>query len=178
MESFDDNFDGNNSDWSYLGLSTGDYPQALPKGTLGGTVFSPPSGLIYDPLQDTSDYQSGGTTRRANRLIDHDSGVDEVNWNPPAGDGYFDGLGGVPHYVGFQIGFDTSTPALNYGWIGVRITDDATASGELIGYAYETQPLTPILLGFHVPEPATMGIAALGGVTMAGAWLGRAFRRK
>ena len=127
-------------------------------------------------MQDTDNYLSGGTIRRANRLIDYDSGVDELGtWDPPAGNGNFLGNEGVIQYLPFQIEFDTSTPAVNLGWIGVRITDDATASGELVGYAYETVPNTPIDMG-AVPEPGTVALAALGSITLCGSWMARRLR--
>jgi len=174
----DNNVDGDNENTAYIVDTLGDYPQSLAKGVLGGTSFSPPAGLQYEDWQDTTNYQGGGTTRLANRLIDYDSGVDAANWNPPpSSPGFFTGQEGVPQYVGFQIDFDDAGP-FHYGWIGVVITDDATASGELIGYAYDDVPLTPVLMGFHIPEPATMGLVALGGVTIASSWLGRKIWRK
>lgn len=187
------NADGEDEDWEYLNDGLGNYPAALPKGFLGRTQFNPPAGLDYDPWQDTTDYNSDGVNpqyiRRANRLIDYDSGVDELTdpnniWDPPAGNGNFLGLGGVPHYIGFQIDFDGgplgggSGGPIHYGWVGVKITDDATASGELIGYGYESTPLTPVHMGHFIPEPATLGIAALGGVTLASSWIGRRLWRK
>lgn len=172
------NMDGNNVSWRYLEDSPGSYPNPLLAGESSGTLLNPPTGFTYESLQDTANYQSGGTTRRANRLIDYDSGVDEAGtWNPPAGNGNFLGSEGIDQYLPFQIEFDTSTPAVNYGWIGVNISDDATASGTLIGYAYETTPLTPISMGV-VPEPGTMVLAALGGVALAGSWVTRSFRKK
>lgn len=174
----DVNMDGNNVSWRYLEDSPGSYPNGLSAGESSGTLLSPPAGLTYESWQDTNDYLGGGTTRRANRLIDYDSGVDEAGtWDPPAGNGNFLGAGGAPQYLPFQIEFDTSSPAVNYGWVGVVITDDATASGELIGYAYETDPLTPIDMGV-VPEPGSMALAALGGIALAGSWVTRSFRRK
>lgn len=174
----DVNMDGNNQSWRYLEDSPGSYPHGLMAGESSGTLLSPPAGFTYEALQDTDNYLGGGTTRRANRLIDYDSGVDEAGvWDPPVGNGNFLGAGGADQYLPFQIEFDTSSPAVNYGWIGVRITDDATASGELIGYAYETDPLTPITMGV-IPEPGTMALAALGGITLAGSWVTRSFRRK
>ncbi len=174
----DVNGDGNNQSWRYLEDSAGSYPNPLLVGESSGTVLAPPAGLTYESWQDTDDYLGGGTTRRANRLIDYDSGVDEAGtWDSPSGNGNFLGNEGVDQYLPFQIEFDTSTPAVNYGWIGVNISDDATASGELIGYAFETDPLTPITMGV-VPEPGTMALAALGGITLAGSWVTRTFRRK
>ena len=172
------NGDGNNQSWRYLEDSPGSYPNPLLVGESSGTLINPPAGLTYESLQDTDNYLSGGTTRRANRLIDYDSGVDEPGtWDPPAGNGNFLGSEGIDQYLPFQIEFDTSSPAVNYGWIGVNISDDATASGTLIGYAYETEPLTPITMGV-VPEPGTMALAALGGVALAGSWITRNIRRK
>lgn len=177
--------DGDNGDWAYAVDTLGDYPVALTKGTFGGTVFDPPPGLQYELWQDSSDYQGDFVDpkyiRRANRLIDYDSGVDELTdanniWSPPPSPpGNFVGLGGVPHYVGVQMDFDDDGP-FYYGWIGVKITDDATASGELIGYAYNTVPARGLAIGHYVPEPTTMAMAGLGGVVIASALLGRRLR--
>src|SRR5262249_43977735 len=34
-----------------------------------------------------------------------------------------------------------------FGWIGIKITNEATATGQVVGYGYETQPGVSILAG-------------------------------
>jgi hypothetical protein len=58
-----------------------------------------------------------------------------------------------------------SAGGVEYGWIGIRITDDATATGEVVGWAYETSG-GPIRAG-QVPEPSGL-LAAISGLFMAG----------
>jgi hypothetical protein len=62
----------------------------------------------------------------------------------------------------------------NYGWIGVRIDNEADATGAVVGYGYETTGL-PILAG-QVPEPGSMLIAAFGSLALIGAGLRRRLR--
>jgi hypothetical protein len=64
---------------------------------------------------------------------------------------------------------------MNYGWIGIRILDEATATGEVVGYAYETVPGTPIAAG--VPEPGTFFTALVGGAALFAGFLWRRVRR-
>ncbi len=76
--------------------------------------------------------------------------------------GNFDGKDG---YVGFQfyIG-DSATP--NYGWAQLDLTNFPLAgdpqSAILVDWAYETTPGLSILTA--VPEPASLGLLALGAV--------------
>jgi hypothetical protein len=61
---------------------------------------------------------------------------------------------------------------LNHGWVGVRITNEADATGEVVGWAYQTIPGVPILAG-AIPEPSTILAALFGSATIAGCFLGR-----
>jgi hypothetical protein len=71
-------------------------------------------------------------------------------------------------YFGIRFG---ATAPYNYGWIQLR---EGTEPGawDLVAYAYETTPDTPIAAG-AVPEPASLSLLALGA---AGAMLRRGKR--
>ena len=68
------------------------------------------------------------------------------------------------------------TGQINYGWIGIRITNAADATGEVVGYGYETTPGIGLLAG-HVPEPTTLFSALFGGVMAVGMFWRRLRRR-
>jgi len=141
----------------------GSYPAALTLGTPIGPLSS------FD-FQEGDNFQSSGKWIRANRLIDEDqtqidqvlggrsaSGV-QVPFNGPN----FTGLGGNVRYLGVKMDLNNANN-INYGWIGIHITNQADATGEVVGYAYETLPNVPILAGdLGVPEPATVCGAFMG----------------
>lgn len=115
------------------------------------------------PLSNGWDFQEGDSfvsshkTIRANRLIDEDNTqIDAANPNPPAGStGQFPplgtpgwiGLSGQTRYLGVRLdlndaghsGFNNDASQYWYGWIGVRITNEADATGDVVGWGYETQ---------------------------------------
>ena len=72
------------------------------------------------------------------------------------------------------IGFDVVKNGMNYyGWISVSspgqggLPGDAAIYGELVNWAYQTSPNTPILVG-QVPEPSTVALIVVGaGVAVA-----------
>lgn len=142
----------------------GSYPAALQLGDLIGPASS------FD-FQESNNFQSGGKWIRANRLMDEDtttidqllggqpaSGV-QVPFNGPN----FDGLAGATRYLGMRMQLNGSSQ-FNYGWIGVQITNEADATGNVVGWGYESTPGTAIAAG--VPEPASMAMAAVGAVFM------------
>ena len=144
----------------------GSYPAAL---TLG-TAIGPTSTFDY---QETSNFQGGGKWIRANRLIDEDAtAIDQVLGGQPASGVQvpfsgpnFLALGGDVRYLGVKMDLNnsdlTNSGLINYGWIGIRITNEADATGEVVGYAYETTPGVPIAAG--VPEPGSLVlIGAMG----------------
>lgn len=160
-----------NGDHGYMAGGEGDqgfYPNALIAGAEIG------------PLQGNFDFQEGdnfqGSQRiiRANRLIDEDmTQVDAANPNPPinpntqlpkellvpGGTPGWVGLNGQTRYLGVRIdlndagkaGFNDDPLQHWYGWIGVRITNEADATGEVVGWGYETQLGTAILAGAVAP---------------------------
>lgn len=154
---------GRNFDHGYI-ATDGDitsYPLALTENALIGPSST---GWIF---QETNDLQ--GATVRANRLIDEDASQIDTNAGataiPPSGTPGWIGLGGQTRYLGVRIdlqdqGFSgNGFPGINgandvddplnywYGWIGVRITNEADATGEVVGYAYESQVGTAIMAG-------------------------------
>ena len=154
----------------------GSYPAAL---TLG-TPIGPASTFDF---QESGNFQGSGKDIRANRLIDEDatqidqvlggqpvSGV-QVPFNGPN----FVGLAGQVRYLGLKM--ELNDGPTNYGWIGVRITNEADATGEVVGWGYETLPGVAILAGAAVPEPSTITSVLLGGAAIAG-FLWRRLRRR
>jgi hypothetical protein len=68
------------------------------------------------------------------------------------------------------------TGAINYGWIGVRIDNEADATGVVTGWAYETRPGVPIRAG-QIPEPASLVTLLMGGL-FAGCMMWRRWFRR
>jgi hypothetical protein len=140
----------------------GSYPAAL----TAGTAIGPASTFDF---QEQDNFNGTGRTIRANRLIDEDAGqVDQVlggltpaQVQVPLGSPNFLGLGGEVGYVGLKMSLNStgSTGSVNYGWVGIRIDNEADATGAVVGYGYETTPNTPIAAG--VPEPTSMLLAAV-----------------
>src|SRR3954454_5991830 len=143
--------DANNSAYVIAG-SQGSYPAALTAGSLIG----PASTFDY---QESDNFQSSGKWIRANRLIDEDAtqidqalgGRSASQVQVPFGSPGFASLNATDvRYLGVQMELNNSGQT-NYGWIGLRITNAADATGEVVGYAYETTPGAPIEAG-TVPE--------------------------
>lgn len=148
-----------------------DYPAAL----AFGEPIGPSSNFNW---QETADYNMTGAALRANRLIDEDAGDIDSVWGglttlTPTNGPNFVGLGGEVRYVGLKMDLN-STGEFNYGWIGVRIDNEADATGAVVGYGYETTPNMPIGAGV-VPEPASFLAAAIGAGTLV---CGRLLTRK
>jgi hypothetical protein len=148
----------------------GSYPAALSAGDLIGPASS------FD-FQEGDNFQGTGMTIRTNRLIDEDAGqCDEVFLGLTAAQTYdpisppnFIGLGGEVRYLGVRMNFQSAGP-VEYGWIGIRITDEVNATGEVVGWAYETSG-APIRAG-QLPEPGSF-VTALMGLLTAGCFLWR-----
>jgi hypothetical protein len=139
-------------------VQQGDYPAAL----LSGAEIGP---LATFDFQEGDNAFGGGQTIRANRLIDEDDGqVDMVLGGLSDSQIYhatngpnFLGLGGQVRYLGVKMDFENAgggtTSAVNYGWIGVRITNEADATGEVVGWGYETDVGESIQAGEAAPGP-------------------------
>jgi len=154
----------------------GSYPAAL---TLG-SVIGPTSTFDF---QESDNFQGSGKWIRANRLIDEDATqIDQVlGGRPPSGvqvpfsGPNFTGLAPTDvRYLGVKMELNSSG-LTNYGWIGLRITNAADATAEVVGYAYETVPNVPISAG-DVPEPASLSL--LGGAAIFGGFLWKRVRRR
>ena len=65
--------------------------------------------------------------------------------------------------------------ASSTGWIGIRITDEANATGEVVGWAYNDSG--GAIRAGQVPEPASILTALVGGAMLALCFLRRRFRR-
>jgi hypothetical protein len=152
----------------------GDYPAALTAGDLIG----PASPIDF---QEGDNFQGSGRTIRANRLIDEDAGqcdqaicgLTAAQVQVPTNGPNFLGLGGEVAYLGVRMHMADDPGAnshVTFGWIGVRITNEADATGEVVGWAYETSG-APIRAG-QIPEPGTF-LTALFGFLMAGCVLWR-----
>jgi hypothetical protein len=172
---------GQNKNWDhkYLtdggvsGQDIGEYPAALS----AGSMIGPTSPGVWE-FQESDNFgaQVPRVVRRANRLIDEDHGQIDTALNtwpgdPPPGTPRFVGLNGQVRYLGVAIdlqdaGFHgNQLPTLNgpgdvdnplnywYGWIGIKITNEADATGQVVGYAYENQLGQPIAAG-DVGTPA------------------------
>lgn len=133
--------------YAYIGFQ-GAYPAALPAGTPIG-----PELQTFD-FQEGDNFLSGGQTIRANRLIDEDqTQIDQVvgGLGPeqvyvPTDGPNFLGLNGEVRYLGVKMELN-GTDLINYGWIGIRIDNEADATGAVVGYAYESEPGVAINAG-------------------------------
>lgn len=144
----------------------GSYPAALEANTLIG----PGSNLDF---QETGGFGSG-LTIRANRLIDEDAttldqglgGLTPAQVQVPFDGPNFLGLNGEVRYLGVQMDFENKDFD-HYGWIGIRIDNEEDATGAVVGWAYDTTPFASIRAG-QIPEPGSIVMAALGGLTLLG----------
>ena len=144
----------------------GSYPAAL----VAGTPIGPASTFDY---QEGNNFQGGGKWIRANRLLDEDATqIDQALGGRPASGVQvpssgpnFDGLAGQVRYLGLKMDLNNAAPSgagpFNYGWVGVRIDNEADATGAVVGWGYETVAGMPIGAG-QVPEPGSILIALMG----------------
>ena len=148
------------------GPGLGLYPSALTYGTPIG------AGSYFD-FQETDNFNNNANTYiRANRLIDEDAGQIDVDAGngvqPLPGTPDFVGLGaGEVRYLGVQMGLNNgffSGGPVNYGWIGIQITNEADATGNVVGWGYQTIPGHTI--GAGVPEPSSIVLSAIGGAAL------------
>jgi PEP-CTERM motif-containing protein len=126
------------------------YPSALLAGQEIGAGVS-----VFD-FQEGNNVHSSMQIARANRLIDEDHNqVDTVlggqtAFYPLSNTPQFVGLNGDVRYLGVKMDLNDAN-AINYGWIGLRITNEADATGEVVGWGYETEPGVSILAGAMAP---------------------------
>jgi hypothetical protein len=136
--------------------SNASYPSALAPGTIID------SSSEFD-FQEGDNVRSSGHWMRANRLIDEDhTQIDQViggreasGVEIPSNGPNFIGLNGEIAYLGVKVhlnGADNMNPT--YGWIGIRIDNEADATGAVVGYAYESTPNTAIAAGDAGPVVA------------------------
>lgn len=137
---------------AYVTASPGSYPSALTVGTLIG----PDSTFDF---QEGDNYLGGGQTIRANRLIDEDQtqidqqvgGLTPDKVVVPTNGPNFVGLAGQVRYLGLKMDLNNADAdgggPYNYGWIGIRIDNEADATGAVVGYGYESTPGAAILAG-------------------------------
>jgi hypothetical protein len=130
----------------------GDYPDALLEGAEIGSLSN------WD-FQEGDNAFGSGATIRANRLIDEDDGQVDIQLGGLAPENYyhatngpnFEGLGEEVRYLGVRMDFQaaggSNTNLVNYGWIGIKITNEADATGEVVGWGYETEVGVSILAG-------------------------------
>jgi hypothetical protein len=177
FETFPVNGTHANSDSEYLSFKNsfgdlGGYAVALKAGDLVGASGSR-DGLVEGTqwdFQEGDNFVETGTTIRANRLIDEDHGQIDTALNP--GEGVtipygkqldfpllddFTGLGGAVRYLGVRVdlndaihsGFNDNSMSNQwvYGWIGVRIDNEADATGTITGWAYQSTPGMAIAAG-------------------------------
>jgi hypothetical protein len=147
----------------------GDYPAAL---TFGAPI-GPASNFDF---QETDNFNTGHTIR-ANRLIDEDHGQVDMSLGGltasqiaiPTNGPNFLGLGGAVRYLGVKMDLQ-STGLTEYGWIGIQITNEADATGNVVGWAYQTNGQA---IAAGVPEQGTMVMGAIGGAFLTGGLLVR-----
>jgi hypothetical protein len=143
-----------NDPWQAAYIINGE-PGAYPAALASGTPIGP--GQTFD-FQEGTDFLDTGKTIRANRLIDEDqTQIDQVlgGLTPeqvqiPTDGPNFLGLGGEVRHLGLKMELN-STDQFNYGWIGIRIDNEADATGAIVGYAYESTPGVEILAGDSGP---------------------------
>lgn len=159
----------------YVAQAQGSYPSAL---NLNDAV-GPAS--FFD-FQEGSNFNGTGKWIRANRMMDEDATqIDQVlggrtpaQVQIPTNGPNFGSVVGEVDYLGLRMKLNGSAE-YNYGWVGIRIDNQADATGAVVGYAYETIPGTPINAGV-VPEPGSALLAGLGGLALIGAATRRRLR--
>jgi len=159
----------------YMAQAQGSYPSALNL----NDVVGPAS--FFD-FQEGNNFNGTGKWIRANRMMDEDATqIDQVlggrtptQVQIPTNGPNFGSVVGEVDYLGLRMKLNGSAE-YNYGWVGIRIDNQADATGAVVGYAYESIPGTPINAGV-VPEPGAALLAALGGLALIGAAARRRLR--
>jgi hypothetical protein len=136
------------------------YPSAL----LFGAEIGPQKILDF---QEGDNVFGSGKWGRLNRLIDEDHGQIDMMLGGrnadqvvvPTNTPQFLGVQGQTRYLGVKVDLNNAasgnTPQdYTYGWIGVKITNEADATAQVVGYGYETQPGVAITAGATAPGVA------------------------
>ena len=111
-------------------------------------------------IRKANNVYGSGKTGRLSRLIDEDHGqVDMLLGGKtadqivtPANSPQFVGVENLTRYLGVRMDLNNESAnntasELRFGWIGVKITNEADATGQVVGWGYETQPGVSILAG-------------------------------
>lgn len=159
----------------YVAAVQGAYPSALNL----GDVVAPAS--FFD-FQEGNNFGGTGKWIRANRMMDEDATqIDQVlggrtpaQVQIPTNGPNFGSVVGEVDYLGLRMKLNGSAD-YNYGWVGIRIDNQADATGAVVGYGYETVANTPIGAGV-IPEPGSALLMAIGGMTLLGAAVRRRVR--
>ena len=143
-----------------------EYPSAL----LASAEIGQLSNFDY---QEGDNVYGGGDTGRMGRLIDEDDGkVDMILGGKTsdqivtsANSPQFTGVENLTRYVGVRMDLNNDSEAntaseYRFGWIGVKITNEADATGQVVGWGYETQPGVSILAGTTGGAPAIITTTA------------------
>ncbi len=141
----------------------GAYPAAL---TMGSDIGP---GHTFD-FQEGTAFNFTDKTIRANRLIDEDqTQIDQAVGGKtpdqvyvPTNGPNFIGLNGDIRYLGVKMDLNNVSPhdasnndtEFTYGWIGVRIDNEADATGAVVGFGYQSTPNTAIAAGDFGPVVA------------------------
>ena len=129
----------------------GNGPVELPAALLSGAEIGPNE---YFDFQEGENIYGTGKTGHLNRLIDEDHGQIDMLLGgktaaqifTPANSPQFVGVQNLVRYLGVKADLN-GTGQLSYGWIGIKITNEADATGQVVGWGYETQPGVSILAG-------------------------------
>lgn len=124
-----------------------EYPAALLSGADIGS-------LQFFDFQEGESVYGSNRTGHLNRLIDEDHGQIDMLLGgksqsqifTPSNTPQFIGVENLTRYLGVKMEFN-DTGQINYGWIGVKITNEADATAQVVGYGYETQPSVTIQAG-------------------------------
>ncbi len=117
----------------------------------------------------------GGIATSTGWAIGHEHGVPigpGLTYTPQAGVGAGSGWPGSSGFIGVQFELDNpgALPTTHYGYLQLSV-DAATSPTpytiRLVGFAYETDPDTPITTA-NIPEPAAVGLMIVACVGLLG----------
>jgi hypothetical protein len=97
----------------------------------------------------------------ANQIADDDKNDDGIPDDPRVTNFPVDNVVGNTRYAGVRFRIDPAGPDL-YGWIGIDITNADDLTGTITGFGFEDTG--EAIQAGQVPEPAGLGLLALGAV--------------